>query len=302
MEALRNFETLFLKPAPQKTLQQFTDEFLVYAKSNFAHRTWLIYSGALKKFIEIEGNPTLRNLSPQHLDHFKAERLSKKKSPVTVNIELRTLRAAMNTAVRWKLLDINPFAKINQVRLPEALPSYFTKEDFYRLLGMIKEEWLKDIVVFAALTGMRRGEILNLRWQDVHLQRRMIHIHTSPSFKTKQGRQRVVPMNDVVLNLLSVKASRFSSEYVFHKKGRKILEDHASKKLKQYVIASGINAELHFHSLRHTFASWLVQDGVSLYEVQKLLGHSNISVTQVYSHLKPEQLHSTVNRLSLPLN
>jgi integrase/recombinase XerD len=54
---------------------------------------------------------------------------------------------------------------------------------------------------------------------------------------------------------------------------------------------------LHFHSLRHTFASWLVQDGVSLYEVQKLLGHSSIAVTQVYSPLQPEQLHATVNRI-----
>lgn len=70
----------------------------------------------------------------------------------------------------------------------------------------------------------------------------------------------------------------------------------------QYVHKLGLNEKLHFHSLRHTFASWLVQNGVSLYEVQKLLGHGNISVTQVYAHLQPERLHSTVNRISITLN
>ena len=73
-------------------------------------------------------------------------------------------------------------------------------------------------------------------------------------------------------------------------------------KLKKYVTEIGLDGKLHFHSFRHTFASWLVQDGVSLYEVQKLLGHSNIAVTQVYSHLQPEGLHSTVNKISLTLN
>jgi site-specific recombinase XerD len=76
-----------------------------------------------------------------------------------------------------------------------------------------------------------------------------------------------------------------------------------SKSFKTYARnALGSATKLHFHSLRHTFATWLVQDGVSLYEVQKLLGHSNISVTEIYSHLQPEQLHGTVNRLQIALN
>ena len=108
-------------------------------------------------------------------------------------------------------------------------------------------------------------------------------------------------MNDVVFAILNTKANRFS-DYVFMPRGHKINDDHATKKLKAYVTANGLNGKLHFHSLRHTFASWLVQDGVSLYEVQKLLGHSNIAVTQVYSHLQPEGLHNTVNRISIQLN
>ena len=79
-------------------------------------------------------------------------------------------------------------------------------------------------------------------------------------------------------------------------------KDFISKTFKKCVLDAELDERLHFHSLRHTFASWLVQEGVSLYEVQKLLGHPSSSVTQIYSHLQPEQMHSTVNRIDLPLN
>jgi site-specific recombinase XerD len=72
--------------------------------------------------------------------------------------------------------------------------------------------------------------------------------------------------------------------------------------MRHHLRLAGPDERLHFHSLRHTFASWLVQDEVSLDEVQKLLGHSSIKVTDVYNHLQTEQLHSTVNRIEISLN
>jgi len=286
LKALRSFEKLFRQSVPQKSLQQYAGEFLSYAKSTYARRTWLIYKGAFTNFQASVGNLTLHALTLQHLDQYKTKRLAVNISPVTLNIELRALKASMNTAVRWKLIETNPFAKMRQVGVPEVQPTYFSKCDFQKLLNAITEQWLRELVVFAAMTGMRRGEIINLQWKDVDLQRRVISVQSNPTFKTKQGMRRVVPMNDLVFNLLSAKSAHSSCSYVFHLKGRKIYDDHASKKLKSHVEAVfGEECKLHFHSLRHTFASWLVQDGVSLYEVQKLLGHSNISVTQVYSHL-----------------
>jgi site-specific recombinase XerD len=88
--------------------------------------------------------------------------------------------------------------------------------------------------------------------------------------------------------------------YVFTNNGRKIEGNSITHKFKDILTLSGIKKKgLHIHSLRHTFASWLVQDGVPLYEVQKLLGHSTITVTEIYAHLQPFQLHSAVNKIHI---
>lgn len=88
-------------------------------------------------------------------------------------MELKTLRAAFSLAIRWKLVSANPFAKIAFMKIPEQQPTYIRKEDFGKLILVIKEQWFKDIVTFAVLTGLRRGEIINLKWKDVDFQRRL---------------------------------------------------------------------------------------------------------------------------------
>jgi integrase len=297
-------ELLKAKPKPT-TLSAFTADFLSYASNIYASKTREMYFNALKRFERQFGDIRLSEISAKHLDDYIAHRLRPSKpgahriSPVSVNIELRALRAAMTVAVRWSLLPSNPFRGMRQLRCPEVPPTYFTKSDIQKLLSVISEEWLRDIIVFAALTGMRRGEVLNLRWENIDLKRRMISIQSGVTFTTKQGKRRVLPMSEILYSMLVAKVGQSSCAYVFHLQGQQLRNDQATKGLKKYVKLAGLNARLHFHSLRHTFASWLVQDGASLYEVQKLLGHSNISVTQVYAHLLPESLHGTVNRLNI---
>ena len=71
----------------------------------------------------------------------------------------------------------------------------------------------------------------------------------------------------------------------------------ATHKLKKYIKLAGLNPKLNFHSLRHTFASWLVQKGVDLYIVKELLGHTSITTTEIYAHLKKDNLHDAVKLL-----
>lgn len=283
-----------------ETLSTFMAEFLTYASATFSPGTVDLYRRSLRYFVQLTGDRPLKKVTPREIDEYKVHRLTTVK-PASANMELRALKAAMNTAVRWQMIEANPCTNIQQVSVPEVPPTYFTKEGFQTLLSVIREGWLKEMVILAVLTGMRRAELINLRWQNVDLERRLIQIYTDSTFKTKQGKRRVIPLNDTATYLLMSRKGRSPSEYVFTISDHPIRKDHVTRKFKIYVRAAKLkDGRLHFHSTRHTFASWLVQDGASLYEVQKLLGHSSSRVTEVYSHLQSTKMHDVVNSIRIP--
>jgi integrase len=283
-------------------LAHFVGEFLAYARTAYAERTVLIYSNCLQRFLTFVGDRPLATFNAKHLDDYKAFRLGKVK-PVTVNIEVRQIKAAFRTAVRWKMIHQSPFDQVKQCRVPEKPPVYISRADFERLLTIIKENWLRELILFAVLTGLRRGEIVNLKWSQIDLERRLISVQTDATFRTKSGKRRLVPMHDVVVGLLNQRIGRSHSEYVFTLNDQQIYDNWAAALFKRYVKKAKLDSQLHFHSLRDSFASWLALDGVSIYAISRLLGHSSVQTTQAYyAHLQPEQLHATVNRLSVSMN
>jgi integrase len=289
------------KEKAPKTFSQFMVQFLEYSKPNLSGGTIQLYEIVRDHFIEILGDIPLHEITPYHWDKFKAVRLQHV-SPVTVNIELRSLRSAVNKAFRWNLIPKSPFSMQPLCLVPEKYPEYFTKEEFTTFYKCIQEDWFKEIVLFGVLTGMRRGEITNLSWRYVDLERKTIHIVSSPTFKTKTGKKRIIPIHESLLPMLKTKwdISHEPDRLVFTLKEKKVYGNTLTHKFLKILRISGVNKKgLHVHSLRHTFASWLVQDGVPLYEVQKLLGHSTIQVTEIYAHLQPFQLNSAVNKIQI---
>lgn len=109
-------------------------------------------------------------------------------------------------------------------------------------------------------------------------------------------------MNESVYQLLWNRSLSQAGEFVFTYTGTGIRPDLLTRKFRFCIRKAGLDRRIHFPSLRHTFATWLVQGNVSIYEVQKLLGHSNISVTQVYSHLAWSELHEAVRKLEIMTN
>jgi integrase/recombinase XerC len=300
-KVLADFEDGISQPRGRVLLSEFETEFLVYAQSEYRQSTVALYKRTLSYFRANVGDIWLRSITPREADLYKASRVENVSS-ATVNIELRTLRAAFYTALRWKLATENPFKNISLVPIPEQQPTYLSKDEFRKLLSVVSEGWLRELLVVAVSTGLRRGELINLTWKDIDFPRRLLYIHSKDNFRTKLGRRRSVPMGKAVFELLCERSRYRVSEYAFSANGRPLDKDWITRKFKWYAREAGLNEQLHFHSLRHTFATWLVQEGVSIYEVQKLLGHSNISVTQVYSHLAASELHSAVNKISVSLN
>ena len=283
------------------SLGEFVERFMTYSEANHAGKTVKLFRSSLNGFSQVANVTCLREINPEHVDRYKTRRLGEV-SPASVNVELRMLKSAFSTARRWKLIDSSPFEGIAFAHVPEKAPLFFEIREFQKLVECVQESWLREVVLFAVLTGMRQGEILNLRWADVDLSKRLVRIETGPTFKTKQGRRRTIPLNDSAVSLLSSMAGDKASDLVFTMNDRPLNAGWVTHLFKRYVRRSGLsNDRLRFHSLRHTFASWLVQDGATLYEVQRLLGHSSPQITEVYSHLQAEHLHDTVNRIDLPV-
>lgn len=274
---------------------KFSERLLAYAKATYSPRNVEVYERVLREFLDCLGDRRMIDITPYDIERFKAWRMEKV-SPVSVNIDLRTIKAALNRAFDWGLLSKNPCKKTIPVRVPDNSPAYLNYEDFARLCENIKQKWLLDIIIFAVATGMRQGEILNLRWNEIDLSRRIVRVGNKDGFRTKAGKERNVPLNDMALRIIAGRER--TSKYVFvNTNGEKVRRDTLTKTFKKKIRKLGLEDDLHFHSLRHTFASWMVQRGVPLYHVQKLLGHSSIKITEIYSHLEEDNLRSCVNVL-----
>lgn len=300
-DALKKLSELdaLLKSKPKPiSFSSFIQDFLSYASVAYAKASCDIFRVALRNLQIISGDCRLTSLTYRHVDLYKAERL-KSVSAASVNVELRALRTILNIAVRWNLLEANPFSRMQLVKIPETIPVFLTKDDYHKFMEVVGDHWSKDVFLFAVLTGMRRGEILNLKWGDVKLTERIAHIQSSLTYRVKAGKRRTIPLSDLAIKLLERRAMLSKSEFVFDMNGEGIKGNCVAKRFKKFVRIAGLNEKLHFHSLRHTFATWLVQEKVSIYEVQKLLGHSDISVTQIYSHLVSNELHDAVNKISV---
>jgi integrase len=230
------------------------------------------------------------------IEKFKAQRLAEV-SPAKTNIDFTDIKAIMNVAVKWNLLEKNPCAGVKRVKIPPQRPVYLTKPEFSRLVQSIQAPWMRNIVTFAVATMMRAGEIVNLTWDSIDLEKRVILVENTDRFRLKTTQPRAIPMNDWVVRFLSEREHRSGFVFTFQD-GRKTTEGGISKKFKKACRAIGLSEKIHFHSLRHTGATWLVQNGAPIFAVQRILGHSNVDVTMRYAHLVSGELHHVINEIT----
>jgi integrase len=297
----------------QMVLSSFSKDFIEYAKVNYSIHTTYMYEKTLDHFKRICGDLPLTKFSAKHYDLFKVTRLKdhvqgkirkdapkRSLSPITVNIELRALRSAFNTALRWQLLTKSPFQGMGQIPIPKKTPAFLTAEDVNALIKATTRQWLQDIIIFAVNTGMRRGELLSLRWCDINTEKRIAKISNREDFTSKSGEERVVVLNDAALAVVKRCQRSDKHEYLFSREeGVRVLPDWLTAAFKDAARKAGLPEGIHLHSTRHSFASLLVGSGTSLFTVSKLLGHSDTKTSEIYSHLLPQHLHSEVDKINI---
>lgn len=280
-------ELLGIKEEKRILFPALADEYLAWARGRKAPHTVEDEASAIGRckqaFTGIAGK-----ITTSEIEAFFTTRL-KTVGPARHNRDLSLLKVLFKKAVEWGYARANPAVPIKKLREPPGRIRFLTDEERDRLLNACPDR-LRTIVLLALNTGLRKSELLHLRWQDIDLQHRLLHVERS-----KNGERRDLPMTQTVLDLLRAMPRRVDTPYLFANDEGKPQE--SLKTTWKTAVTKAAVDDFTFHDLRHTFASTLIMHGVDIRTVQILLGHKTITMTVRYSHLSPNHLRAAVEVL-----
>jgi site-specific recombinase XerD len=277
------------------------EEYLPWCKTRKTKAQFERTAYAMNLIINYFGNLQLNNVTPRLIEDYiswRKERPTRGKliSNRTVNVDLGFLSQCYKKAIEWEFIETNPCKKVKKLKENKNRVRFFTEEEIKKVMEVGNSYILRFFIVGIS-TGMRLQEILNLKLTNIDIPGSVIHIVNDDSFQTKNGRNRDVPISNFLSLYLQVYMKTFVDsrtciqssrvweqlEYLFcNRKGKPIKSFKTA--YKGLLLKAGIkNANI--HTMRHTFASHLIMKGVGIRTVQELLGHSSISVTEMYSHL-----------------
>ena len=250
------------------------------------------------------GSMRLDRIGPAEIETFKAKKLTEGQSKKSINNHLAALRKLLSLAAEWNVIVKAPKVKGFKVKNDFITEDQFLSfDEADRVVRAAAPEW-RPFIVTALKTGLRVGELLALKWEDIDLvagqrvvRRTLWHRQEGPP---KGGHNRRVPLSDEAVAVL--KAHRhLKGAYVFCEvDGNRLTHSRVKDVVPSTCRKAQLAKRLTTHGLRHTFASHLVMRGVSLMAVKELLGHESIEMTLRYSHLSPDVKRDAVKLLDGP--
>ena len=281
----------FTDTRPSPLFLDFARQYLSYAKVQ--KRSWKRDECSLRLFCKVFGSRRLDEIAAFDVERHKLDR-KKQVVSATINRELALLKHLFNKAIEWGAVDANPVTKVKMFREDNMRERFLTPEEEDTLLRACLPG-LRPVVLTALTTGMRLGEILRLRWEDVDLEGRRITVRMS-----KNDEQRMIPIAPTLLEALRELRRESDGEWVFTKSDgqpRRNVYNVFKKACRQV----GLH-DLRFHDLRHTFASNLVMTGADIVTVKNLLGHKTLRVTMRYAHVSDDHMRDAVHALDARRN
>jgi len=283
------------------------DEYIRSLNNLVKENTKKRYSDHLKPFKEFicehfpKASIDIRNIKSHYIkecvDSLLDAKNPKKWAPYTVNRMIQAISSFFIFCKKRNFVEENPAEDVKPIPIPEKdTPEYFSEDELVLIWGNLNKFW-RDHLQFIYYTGIRLGEMINLTWEKVDLNKPVpeIKIVSNSDWKTKTGKSRIIPLHKSAVKILEIWQGKHP-RYVFVSQEGNII--HPSKPynaMKRALKKSKLDG--HVHKLRHTFASHLVMKGASIYEVQKLLGHTKIEQTQIYAHLSPKHKQSVIDKL-----
>lgn len=297
-----------ITPSRNKNIVQGVTEYCEYIKANRSEKYLQSVNQTFTHFMGYFSPAIyLCDLTIREIEKFLFR--LKERAPKGYYIYYRNLRAAFSKFVDWGYIQENPLKKIKLPKRQKNKPAYITEADLERVLAAIPKlsrsdknlktvELINDFIKIAFYTGLRIGEQIELRCGNIDLKNGKI-IVGDKNFNTKGRKQRFIPILKKIEEILIKRIKcKSKDDYLFGNERNKLLtKDYISKTLKRACRAAGIDEGIHYHSLRHSFASLLAEKGVSPFHLKELLGHSSVSITEIYSHVSFESLKEAVERL-----
>ncbi len=278
----------------------FTDQYMPRAKQIKKPNSWRTEQTLFDNWLLPSIGPkTFNEIAFKDIEQIRWKMQKAKRSQTTIKYAIATARQTFKYAAE---LDIfkgeNPASKMKFSKVDNKRDRFLTQSEARQLLEalMQRSPQVRDIAYLSLYSGLRSAEIFNLKWTDIDFDSSLIAVRD-----TKSGKNRHVPMTAGVAEML--RGNHPATGYIFRSTtGEKI--KLLSRTFARTVEAAGLNdnvddtrQKIVFHSLRHTFASWLVQSGTPLYTVGELLGHSSLEMTKRYSHLAPDNMRDAISNL-----
>ena len=221
----------------------------------------------------------------------------------SVNRKISSLKTFFNFLLKKKLINANPFADQIMPKKPISLPKSISEDDVVKLLDAPKTDSLiglrdKAMLELLYASGVRISELVNIKFSDLDLERNIIKVFG------KGSKERLVPFGEDAAQCISAYIDErkknkdiASIKYIFlNNRGSKISRHAFWHRLKEYCLEIGLKRDISPHTLRHAFATHLLNRGADLRSVQVLLGHSDLSTTQIYTHIAKQRLSELVKK------
>ena len=246
------------------------------------------------------GHKRLNQITRQQIQSFHTALMNEGLAAATCNHHIKLMKHALNLAVDWEMLNSNPVARVPLFHEDNKIEHYLNDNELERLLTVLhanRNSPVSLIALFLLSTGCRLNEVLSAKWSDVDLDKGVFTIRATNS---KSKRLRAVPLNGTALEVLKQldTQGRFDHLFINRKTGKPYV--NITKVWQKLRSAAGLK-HLRLHDLRHQYASFLVNNGRTLYEVQQILGHSDPKVTMRYAHLSTRALQEAANSASIKI-
>ena len=320
-------------------LKDFCDKFLdEYARTTLKPTTVRNYERDIERICEALGHLKLEAIKPAQITRFYNNLMKDGSNKATggaldavsVAAVNRTFSAVMGKAVKWGYINSNPVSRAEKPRVEQKESTYLDADEARHMLELIQEEpihW-RTVIIFDLFSGLRRQELLGLKWEDIDFDKRTITVRRTVNYVPKKGvyesttkskkSRRPLHISATAVGLL-LEVQRWQQQrekelgdawkgegYVFTKDdGERQFPDSITAWFHKFVMRNNL-PDVHVHSLRHTFASLQIADGVPLVAVSRQLGHAKPSTTSdIYAHVLAQveaQADKTFDRFADVLN